>query len=1089
MINAIVSFAIKQRVAVVVLTLFLLGFGGWQASRLPIDAEPDVTNTQVVVSALDPSLGPQELEQRVTFPLEIALAGMPHLDRTESISQYGLSQVTCYFDEQVDLYAARQYVTSRLQDVQSQLPNGISATMLPDTTGTGEIAHISIAGGPMTLTQRRTYADWVVRPQLLQVPGIADVNVLGGKIRQWQVLANAQALSARGLSVADVDKALAANNANIGGSFLNQGPSERIVRGVGYLQSLDDIRQIVVGAQGGIPVTLAQIADVQEGSAPRQGTATQDNQGEAVIVLPLLRYHADTQIALDGVKAKLAKLEKDLPPGTHFQIEFDRTKLTKATLDTVIHNLVEGGVLVAVILFLFLLQMRAGLIVSAIIPLSMMIAVIGMSIFHISANLMSLGAIDFGMIVDGAVIIVENSVRRLAAEHKKGDGEEGKGKELDDDARHEIIRQAADEVLTPSVWGIVIILATYLPVLALSSIEGKLFKPMALTVMLALFGSLLLSLTLIPALCAFFLKGGKPVHNKPLEWLTERYGRGLDWAVGHRAVTVGVALVFVVGAGFLATKLGSEFIPTLEENNLDISVYYDPSTSLPEMISRSSLAESVLLQKFPHEINHVLTRIGRPYVPTDPMLQSQGDIMIELKDRSQWKDSETQKELTAKITKAMDELPGFSADYTQPIQSRMYEMIYGQGQDSDFGVRVSGPELDVIRQQAEKISAVLQTIKDAKDVKVQTTTGLPQLVLVVKRDALARDGISLADVNAVVDSAIGSRTATTVVDGNEQIEVAVRLAASARQTPREIGRILVPGPHGLQVPLSELVSIQEVDGPVQIDRENERRGIMVDANVSGSDLGGFVQSAKQKIGAQVQLPPGYTLAYGGEYESLQSGRSRLLLMVPIALTAILALLLIVFGKMRQALMIFTGIPLAVSGGILALMARGLPFSMTAAVGFIALTGIALLNGIVMLSFINALRRDGKPVKEAVAGGARERLRPVLMTGTVATIGFIPMALSTGMGAEVQRPLATVVIGGLLTSTFLTLFVLPTLYAWFEHDGDDKKHKKHGKNKRGGRSGGDKNGTGGSGYPAARPEDHHLVPTGEHGLVLRASEGV
>ncbi len=1084
MINAIVSFAIKQRVAVLVLTLFLLGFGGWQASRLPIDAEPDVTNTQVVVSALDPSLGPQELEQRVTFPLEIALAGMPHLDRTESISQYGLSQVTCYFDEQVDLYTARQYVTARLQDAQSQLPSGISATMLPDTTGTGEIAHVSIAGGPMTLTQRRTYADWVVRPQLLQVPGIADVNVLGGKIRQWQVSANPQALSARGLSVADIDKALAANNANIGGSFLNQGPSERIVRGVGYLQSLDDIRQVVVGAQGGIPVTLAQIADVQEGSAPRQGTATQDNQGETVIVLPLLRYHADTRIALDGVKAKLAKLGKDLPPGTHFQVEFDRTKLTKATLDTVIHNLVEGGVLVVVILFLFLLQMRAGLIVSAIIPLSMMIAVIGMSLFHISANLMSLGAIDFGMIVDGAVIIVENSVRRLAAANKNGAGEEPK--ELDDDARHEIIRQSADEVLTPSVWGIVIILATYVPVLALSSIEGKLFKPMALTVMLALFGSLLLSLTLIPALCAFFLKGGKPIRNKPLEWLTERYGHGLDWAVGHRAVTVGVALALVAVSGFLATRLGSEFIPTLEENNLDISVYYDPSTSLPEMISRSSLAESVLLQKFPHEIRHVLTRIGRPYVPTDPMLQSQGDIMIELRDRGQWTDAKDQKELTAKITQVMDDLPGFSADYTQPIQSRMYEMIYGQGQDSDFGVKVSGPELDVIRRQADKIAAVLQTIKGAKDVKVQTTTGLPQLILTARRDALARDGISLADVNAVVDSAIGSRTATTVVDGNEQIDVAVRLAASARQTPQEIGRILVPGPHGLQVPLSELVSITSVDGPVQIDRENERRGIMVDANVSGGDLGGFVQSAKQKIGSQVQMPPGYSLAYGGEYESLQSGRSRLILMVPIALAAILALLLVVFGKMRQALMIFTGIPLAVSGGILALMARGLPFSMTAAVGFIALAGIALLNGIVMLSFINALRREGKPVKEAVAEGARERLRPVLMTGTVATIGFIPMALSTGMGAEVQRPLATVVIGGLITSTLLTLFVLPTLYAWFEHDGDGRKHKKHGKNKRGGKPGDGTNGTGNNGHHPARPEDHQLVPTEEHGLVLRAS---
>ena len=1063
MINAIVSFAIKQRVAVLVMTLFLLGFGAWRATQLTLDAEPDVTNTQVIVSALAPALGPEELEQRVTFPVEIALAGMPHLQRTESVSQFGLSQVTCYFDEQVDLYAARQEVSARLLNVQAQLPGGVDASMLPDTTGLGEILHVRLAGGAMTLMQRRSYADWVVRPALLQVPGIADVNILGGQIRQWHVSVNPQALAARGLSVTDVDSALAANNASMGGGFLNQGPSERIVRGVGFLQSLDDVRQVVVGAQNGIPTTLAQVADVREGAAPSQGSATQDGQGEAVIIQPLLRVHADTRTATQGVQAKLASLGKGLPPGAHFEPEFARTQLIKATLDTVIHNLVEGGVLVVVVLFLFLLQLRAGLIVSAIIPLSMMVAIIAMSALHISANLMSLGAIDFGMVVDGAVIIVENSVRRLAMERKD------KEEEIDDKARHEIIRQSATEVLTPSVWGIVIILATYTPVLTLSGIEGKLFKPMAATVMFALFGSLLLSLTLIPALCAFFMRAGKPVRNAPLEWLTGRYGRGLDWAVAHRAVTVGVALALVGVAGFLATRLGSEFIPQLEENNIAISVYYDPSTDLPQMIERSSLAEKVLLQKFPHEISHVLTRIGRPYVPTDAMLQSQGDILIQLKDRAGWTDAKDQKELTAKITKVMDELPGFSTDYTQPIQMRMYEMIYGQGQTSDFGVKVFGPDLNVMRQQAQKIAAVVQTVPGAQDVKVQTTTGLPQLVIAINREMIARDGINIADVNSVIDSAIGSRTATMVVDGNAQIEVTVRLADAARQTPQEIGRVLVPGPHGLQVPLSELAAIQSIDGPVEIDRENQKRRIMVNANVGGSDLGGFVQAAERKVKTQVHLPPGYSLAYGGEYESLQQGRSRLMLVVPIALAAILALLLIVFGRMRQALIIFTGIPLAVSGGIIALTLRGLPFSMTAAVGFIALGGIALLNGIVMLSFINSLRAQGKSVKDAVEAGARERLRPVLMTGTVATIGFIPMAISTGMGAEVQRPLATVVIGGLLTSTLLTLFVLPTLYSWFEHDTEGKDDSKDDKQD--------------DYHGLARAEDHQLVPAAPHDLVL------
>lgn len=1072
MINAIVGFAIKQRVAVIVLTLFLLGFGGWQASKLPIDAEPDVTNTQVIVSALDPALGPEELETRVTFPLEQALAGMPHLDHTESISQYGLSQVRCYYDESIDLYEARRSVTERLQNVQNQLPAGVSAVMMPDTTGLGEIMHIRIAGGPMTLMERRSYADWVMRPQLLQVPGIADVNVLGGKIKQWQVTADPLKLAARGLSVSDINTALAANNANIGGSFFNQGSAERIVRGVGFLQSLDDVRKVVVGSQNGTPVLLSQVADVQEGAGPNQGSATSDGQGEAVIVLPLLRVGADTSTAMSGVKAKLASLSKGLPPGAHFEQEFDRTALTKSTLDTVIHNLVEGGVLVIVILFLFLLQLRAGLIVSAIIPLSMMIAIIGMSAFHISANLMSLGAIDFGMVVDGAVIIVENSVRRLVAESKDG-------KKLSDDERHDLIQKSAAEVLTPSVWGVTIILATYLPVLTLTSIEGKLFKPMALTVMFALTGSLLLSLTLIPALCAFFLRAGKQPKNKPLEWLTERYAHGLNRAIKFRWVTVGLALAFVGFSFYSATKLGSEFVPTLEENNLDISVFYDPSSSVPQMIDRSTLVEKVLMQHFPSEVAHVLTRIGRPYVPTDAMLQSQADIMIQLKDRSGWTDAKDQKELTAKVTKVVDELPGFSTNYTQPIQSRMFEMIYGQGETSDFGVKVFGPDLDVVRQQTAKISALLQSLPNARDVAVQTTTGLPQLTLTVNRQAAARYGISVADINGIIGSAIGTRTATMVVDGNQQIEVTVRLNASARQTPEEIRRILVPGPHGLQIPLSELALIQGVDGPVQINREDEKRRIMVTANVGGSDLGGFVQNAKQKISSQIKLPPGYTLAYGGEYESLQSGRSRLSIVVPIALVGILALLLIVFGRMRQALMIFTGIPLAISGGILALLGRHLPFSMTGAVGFIALGGIALLNGIVMLSFINDLRRQGKSVKEAVEEGGRERLRPVLMTGTVATIGFIPMALSTGLGAEVQRPLATVVIGGLITSTLLTLFVLPTLYSWFEHDDDGKRKKK----RRPRRRITSKNGH--IGHHVPPPEDHKSVPTAQRELVTHA----
>ncbi len=1084
MINAIVQFAVKQRVAVVIFAVFLLGLGVWRATQLNIDNEPDVTNTQVVVSALAPAYGPEELETRVTFPLEIALAGMKDLDHTESISQFGLSQVTCYFDEKIDIYQARELVNERLMQAQSQLPAGVNAQMNPVSTGLGEIVHVRLVGGPMTPLEQRTFMDWTARPQLLTVPGIADVNVIGGRTRQWQVSVDAQKLAAHGLSIADVDTALSNNNANIGGSFLTSGPTQSIVRGVGLVQSLDDVRQTVVSSRAGTPVLLSQVADVQEGAAPIQGTATQDGSGETVVILPLLRMGADTRTTMTAVKAKFAALAKDLPPGAHFEYEFDRTTLIRETLRTVVHNLVEGGALVIVILFLFLLQLRAGLIVSAIIPLSMMVALIGMSALGISANLMSLGAIDFGMVVDGAVIIVENSVRNLAQQHKDSEGKEGEGKDgegdLSDEDRHEIIRRSAVEVLTPSVFGILIILATYTPVLTLSGIEGKLFKPMAVTVMFALFGSLLLSLTLIPALCAFFLKGGQQKPNKPLLWLTDRYAKGVKRAVEHRWVTVGGALAFLAVSVFFGLHLGSQFAPQLQENAIDISAYYDPATSVPEMVDRSTLLEKVLMQHFPHEISHVLTRIGRPQIPTDPMLQSQCDVLIALRPESAWTQAKDQKELTTKITKVVDELPGFESSYSQPIQTRMDEMIYGQGDRADVGIKILGTDMETLRQQAASIVQVLQGIKGAADVKAETTNGLPQLVVAVNRTALARYGISIADVNAVIDSAIGPRTVTTVTDGNVQIDVTVRLAEVYRSDPTRIGHVLVPGPNGLQVPLSEVASIRTVDGPVQISRENEKRRITVTANVRGSDLGSFVQEAQQKIQSQVNLPPGYTLEYAGDYESLKSGRARLLTVIPIALAAILGLLLIVFGRLRQALMIFTGIPLAISGGILALSLRHMQFSMTAAVGFIALGGIALLNGIVLLTFINHLREQGKSVEDATLEGAKERLRPVLMTGTVAAIGFIPMAVSRGMGAEVQQPLATVVIGGLITSTFLTLFVLPTLYAWFEKDDSKEDDKKKGdkQDDRDG-TGRDENGTSGGAHVYHRPQtkDQQAAPEG------------
>ena len=1060
-----------------VVSLFLMGAGVWQASQLAVDAQPDVTNTQVVVSALATSYGPEEMEQKVTFPMEIALASMNHLDHTESISQFGLSQITCYFDEQIDIYEARHQVAEQLQNLQGQLPPHVNAQMDPVSTGLGEIYHVRIVGGNLSLMQQRSLMDWTVRPQLLTVPGIADMNVLGGEVREFQVVIDPQRLMARGLTVSDVNKALDANNQNNSGKFITQGREERLIRGVGLIRSLDDVSKIVVGASEGVPITVAQIATVQEGAAVRQGAATENGQGEQVFGIPLLRIGANTRVVMQDVKKKLKEIEKQLPSGAHFEGAFERTALIENTLHTAIHNLIEGGVLVIVVLFLFLLQIRAGLIVSAIIPLAMLFAIVFMKVFSISANLMSLGAIDFGMIVDGAVIIVENSVRRLAAEDKqqqadkkpeaqddqpqKADTAEtpsadsadsdksgdktaetasppthGKKAKPEEERRHQIIYESAVEVLKPSVFGIIIILATYLPILSLSDVEGKMFRPMGLTVMFALTGSLLFSLTLIPALCAYFLKNAKERHNYVLEFLSKHYRPAVEWAIDHKWVVTGVAVGIVGICGFLATKLGSEFVPTLDENNIAISVYYAPSASLPEMIERSSVVEGLLLHSFPDEITKVLSRIGRPAIPTDPMLTNQADVFIALAPRDKWKKAHSQEELTGQITKLLDKVPGFSTDYTQPIKMRMDEMIYGQGMRADFGVKVLGPDMEVLRQQGGRIAEVIQSVSGAEDVKVEQTQGLPQLQININRNAIARYGISAGDINTVIETALGGYAATTFNDANQQIDVTVRYAEASRDDPRKIGRTLVPAPGGAQIPLSELAEIKEVDGPVQISRENERRRLMVNANVRGRDLGGFVTEAQRKIEQQVKLPTGYSLEFGGTYESLKSGRARLLLVVPIALTAILLLLLVVFGRMRQALIIFTGIPLAISGGILALLARHMHLSMTAAIGFIALGGIALLNGLVMVSFINDLREQGKNVRDAVLEGAQERLRPVLMTGTVASIGFIPMAVSSGLGAEVQRPLATVVIGGLITSTLLTLFVLPTLYAWFEKDDSD-----------------------------------------------------
>nr|WP_281380389.1 CusA/CzcA family heavy metal efflux RND transporter [Armatimonas rosea] len=1018
-------FAIRQRLFIVMLGFLLLGIGGYNALQLPIDAVPDITTKQVVINATATGLGPEEIERQLTFPLEVALAGTPKLKETRSISQFGLSQVTVVFDDDTDLYFARQLVAERLTVAQGELPPGATAEMGPVSTGLGELSHIKLENPNLSLRERRALMDWVVRPQLLTVPGLAEVNPWGGTVRQWQVKVDPQKLLAYGLTLRDLTEALEKNNQNASGSYLAQGASQAMIRSVGMLTGPEDIKHVVVAAKDGIPITVGMLATVEEGDAIRQGAFSEDGIGEQSYCVALLLIGENGRIVMQGVGAKLKQIEKTLPAGSKLVGFLNRDVLINRTLETATKNLTEGGLLVIVVLFAFLLQLRAGLIVSSVIPLAMLFAIIGMRHWGISANLMSLGALDFGLIVDGAVIIVENTVRQLAERRHH------LHRDLTEDERQHVLYEAALEVLKPSLFGIFIIIATYLPILTLQGVEGKMFRPMGLTVILALLGALLLSLTWVPALCAYFLKVKEEKPNRVLEVIERFYAKLLQGAVRARMLTAGLALGFVVGCFALFPLLGSTFIPELDEGAAAISGFYAPGTSLEEVVDRSQRLETALRTSFPDEVKKVVTRIGRPEVATDPMLIHQTDTLIELWPKAHWKRARTKEELVRKLSELTDKSPGFEASYTQPVKMRMDEMVQGQGLRAELGIKLFGTDNKVLAEVAAKMATIVEKVRGAADVSVEATEGMPQLQIELDRAAIARWGVSVSDINAVIETALASKTVTSITDGSQRVEVNVRLEKPFRDDTQKIGRLLVPTSAGSQVPLGSLAKIGYVNGPIQISRENGQRRVVVMSNVRGRDLGGFTEEVQQRLQKEIHLPTGYRMEFGGTYEQLQSGRARLMVVVPLTFLAVFVMLFMTLGSLKQAALVFTGIPFAITGGILALLARQMPFSISAGIGFIALAGIAVLNGLVMITFINQLRQEGRSVAEAVHQGALARLRPVLMTASVASIGFIPMALATGSGAEVQKPLATVVIGGLITSTLLTLVVLPTLYAWFE----------------------------------------------------------
>lgn len=1042
MIDKLIAWSIQWRLFVVLLVLGLIGAGIYAAIGLPIDAVPDVTTNQVQINTVAPAFTPLEMEQYVTSPIEVAMSSLPHKESIRSLSQFGLSQVTIVFPDDADLYAVRQLVLERLRDVERDLPPGVAPELAPISTGLGEIYQFTVDDDSgkdrYSLMERRTLLDWFIKPQLRTVPGVIEVNSFGGEEQQYEVLVDPAKLTGYGLTLRQVIDALSANNINAGGGYLEHGGEQELIRGVGLIRNETDIGNIVVSSHQGTPVYVSSVAQVRSGAQIRQGAATRDGKGETVIGVAMLLKGENSGAVAGRIAERLEQVQKALPPGVKIEPFYDRSTLVNRTIRTATRNLIEGGLVVMAVLFLFLFQIRAGLIVSSAIPLAMLVAIIGMRYFGISANLMSLGAIDFGLIVDAAVIIVENCARRLAEKRRE------LGRELSGDERRATVREASVEVRKAGQVGEILIIAAYLPIVSLVGIEGKMFRPMAFTVIFALSGALALSLTLIPALSALLLREPRRVpkdrkaetpsleaDNPIVHFIAGFYAPLLRGAIRHRRLTALGALLFVIAGVALYPYLGAEFLPKLDEGAIAINVNRLPSVSLSEAVRMSTAMEQVV-REFP-ETDTVVSRIGRPEIATDAMGPNMGDTYVFLKPITEWKSAVSREELVSKMDERLNaSVPTQAYSFSQPIEFRMQELIEGIGARSDVVIKIFGDDLDTLREQAGQTARILSKVPGAADVKVEQTSGQPVLQVNIDRAAIARYGINVADVQQVIQTAIAGTEATRVLEGFRRFELVVRLRPEVRQNARDFANLLVSAPNGQRIPLAQLAHIGTETGPVEIARENGQRRISVEVNVRSRDIGSFVQQAQADVARDMQLPPGYIMEWGGLWQNLESGRNRLLIVVPVTFLIIFMLLFATFHSARLATLVFTGVPFAVTGGILALLLRGMPFSMSAGVGFIAVSGVAVLNGLVLVSFIGRFHQQGESLETAVYRGTLLRLRPVLMTAAAASLGFLPMALSTSAGAEVQRPLATVVIGGIITSTFLTLLVLPAIYPWFGH---------------------------------------------------------
>ena len=1036
MIDKIISFSINNKLIIILLVLGLIAWGSYSATQLPVDAVPDITDNQVQVITITPALAAQEVERLITFPVEITMATIPDIEEIRSFSRFGLSVVTVVFKEKTDIYWARQQISERLVNAEKQIPEGIGTPeMGPITTGLGEIYQYVIHTkkgyeDKYSAMDLRTIQDWIVRRQLLGTPGVADVSSFGGYLKQYEVAVEPEILRSMNLTISDIFTALEKNNQNTGGAYIDKKPNAYFIRSEGMVGSLEDIENIVVKTKAdGTSVLIRDVAKVQYGHAVRYGASTRDGKGEVVSAIVMMLKGENSAKVIRNIKERIKQIEKTLPEGVVIEPFLDRTKLVNKAIGTVTKNLIEGALIIIFVLVLLLGNYRAGLLVASVIPLAMLFAFAMMRLFGVSANLMSLGAIDFGLIVDGAVIIVEGVIQKITmSKHHHGGL-----KKLSATQMNNQVHEASRRMMNSAVFGQIIILIVYLPILALVGIEGKMFRPMAQTVSFAILGALILSLTYIPVMSALFLskktEHKRNISDKIMNVVRKLYHPLSRLALRNKATALALTFTLFVVSIVIFLNMGGEFIPTLEEGDFAIETRVMTGSSLSETIEVSNKAAAILRNNFP-EVKEVVAKIGSGEIPTDPMPIEACDLMVILKDKKEWTSGKTREELADKMSKALSVIPGVSFGFQQPIQMRFNELMTGARQD--VVLKIYGEDLDVLSKYADKMGNIVKTVKGARDLYIEKITGLPQIVVKFDRSKIAKFGLNIADINRTIKTAFAGESAGLVFEGERRFDLVVRLAKSDRKGLDNVKNLYINSPSGNQIPLDQVAEISLKEGPNQIQRDDTKRRITIGFNVRDRDVESIVDEIKRKIEARINLPAGYYVTYGGQFENLVKARQRLSVAVPVALLLIFVLLFFTFRSIKQGLLIFTAIPLSAIGGIFALYIRGMPFSISAGIGFIALFGVSVLNGIVLINEFNRLKKDGiNNLYKRILKGTNMRLRPVLMTASVASFGFLPMALSNSPGAEVQKPLATVVIGGLITATLLTLIVLPILYIFFE----------------------------------------------------------